>query len=78
MGLLDRRMGKPVRLASAGDPWRVLCMENNEEKMSYGAKLGFWILFGTVLFVGLLLGWKWGVSSVCSSGPNNLPPCLER
>lgn len=26
MGVLDRRMGKPVRLASVRDPWRVLCV----------------------------------------------------
>jgi len=47
MGLLDRRIGKPVRLAQVGTPWRVLCFHkmatglsvikvvfNNMEKIS--------------------------------------------
>ena len=50
-------------------------LENEASKTSQEKSWVFWLILGTVFFVGLLLGWKWAISSVCSGSSNSLPIC---
>jgi len=61
MGLLDRRMGKPIRLASARDPWRVLCFFMPPGIIYFFTNLAMEIFFFWVVgafLVGIYGGYK--------------------
>jgi len=40
-------------------------------------RFGMYMVLGTIFFLGLLLGWKWAVHSICDDAPYSSATCTR-